>query len=83
MTRDDRDWLTDDFPELRDSPPWVMEEMIFAQASPQLGRRRARHSTLLSTRAPAAPASRSLMTGGPERPASGWTPPSRTEPGPD
>ena len=32
MTRDDRDWLTDDFPELRDGPPWVMEEMIFAQA---------------------------------------------------
>ena len=32
MTRDDRDWLTDDFPELRDAPPWVMEEMIFAQA---------------------------------------------------
>ncbi len=31
MTRDDRDWLTDDFPELRDAPPWVMEEMIFAQ----------------------------------------------------
>ena len=34
MTREDRDWLTDDFPELRDAPPWVMEEMIFAQ--PQL-----------------------------------------------
>ncbi|HEY5168808.1 MAG TPA: SIS domain-containing protein [Thermoleophilia bacterium] len=32
MTRDDRGWLTDDFPELRDAPPWVMEEMIFAQA---------------------------------------------------
>jgi glucosamine--fructose-6-phosphate aminotransferase (isomerizing) len=32
MTRDDRDWLTDDFPELRDAPPWVMEEMILAQA---------------------------------------------------
>jgi len=31
MTVDDRDWLTDDFPELRDAPPWVMEEMIFAQ----------------------------------------------------
>jgi glucosamine--fructose-6-phosphate aminotransferase (isomerizing) len=40
MTRDDRDWLTDDFPELRDAPPWVMEEMIFAQArlaAPTLG----------------------------------------------
>jgi glucosamine--fructose-6-phosphate aminotransferase (isomerizing) len=40
MTRDDRDWLTDDFPELRDAPPWVMEEMIFAQpqlAAPILG----------------------------------------------
>jgi fructoselysine-6-P-deglycase FrlB-like protein len=34
MTLDDRDWLTDEFPELRDAPPWVMEEMIFAQ--PQL-----------------------------------------------
>ena len=32
MTRDDRDWLTDDFPELRAAPPWVMEEMIFAQS---------------------------------------------------
>jgi glutamine---fructose-6-phosphate transaminase (isomerizing) len=32
MTPDDRDWLTDDFPELRDGPPWVMEEMILAQA---------------------------------------------------
>ena len=31
MTPGDRDWLTDDFPELRDAPPWVMEEMIFAQ----------------------------------------------------
>jgi glutamine---fructose-6-phosphate transaminase (isomerizing) len=40
MTPDDRDWLTDDFPELRDAPPWVMEEMIFAQpklAAPILG----------------------------------------------
>jgi glutamine---fructose-6-phosphate transaminase (isomerizing) len=40
MTREDRDWLTDDFPELRDAPPWVMEEMIFAQpklAAPILG----------------------------------------------
>jgi glutamine---fructose-6-phosphate transaminase (isomerizing) len=37
MTRDDRDdrgdrdWLTGDFPELRDAPPWVMEGMILAQ----------------------------------------------------
>jgi hypothetical protein len=40
MTRDDRDWLTDDFPELRDGPPWVMEEMILRQmdlAAPILG----------------------------------------------
>jgi fructoselysine-6-P-deglycase FrlB-like protein len=40
MTVDDRDWLTDEFPELRDAPPWVMEEMIFAQpklAAPILG----------------------------------------------
>ena len=45
MTRDDRDWLTDDFPELRDAPPWVMEEMIFAQpqlAAPILGADRSR-----------------------------------------
>jgi glucosamine--fructose-6-phosphate aminotransferase (isomerizing) len=43
MTRDDRDWLTGDFPELRDAPPWVMEEMIFAQqhlAAPILGAER-------------------------------------------
>jgi glutamine---fructose-6-phosphate transaminase (isomerizing) len=25
------DWYTSDFPELRDGPPWVMQEMIFAQ----------------------------------------------------
>ena len=31
MTSDDRDWLTGDFPELREAPPWVMEEMIAAQ----------------------------------------------------
>lgn len=40
MTHVDRDWLTADFPELRDAPPWVMEEMIFAQphlAAPILG----------------------------------------------
>ncbi len=40
MTVDGRDWLTDAFPELRDAPPWVMEEMIFAQpklAAPILG----------------------------------------------
>ena len=43
MTPDDRDWLTDDFPELRAAPPWVMEEMIFAQprlAAPILGAER-------------------------------------------
>ena len=40
MTNIARDWLTDDFPELRDGPPWVMEEMITAQrrlAAPILG----------------------------------------------
>ena len=40
MTAADRDWLTDDFPELRDAPPWVMEEMIVRQpqvAAPILG----------------------------------------------
>ena len=28
---DDRGWLTADYPELRDGPPWVMEEMILAE----------------------------------------------------
>jgi glucosamine--fructose-6-phosphate aminotransferase (isomerizing) len=28
---DDRSWLTDDYPELRDGAPWVMEEMILAE----------------------------------------------------
>ena len=28
---DDRTWLTADYPELRDGPPWVMEEMILSQ----------------------------------------------------
>lgn len=28
---DDRSWLTDEYPELRDAPPWVMEEMILAE----------------------------------------------------
>ena len=28
---DDRSWLSADYPELRDGPPWVMEEMILAQ----------------------------------------------------
>jgi glutamine---fructose-6-phosphate transaminase (isomerizing) len=28
---DDRSWLTDEYPELRDRPPWVMEEMIIAE----------------------------------------------------
>jgi glutamine---fructose-6-phosphate transaminase (isomerizing) len=40
MKSDDRDWLTNDFPELREVPPWVMEEMIVAQprlAAPVLG----------------------------------------------
>lgn len=27
----DPDWHTDDFPELRPGPPWVMQEMIAAQ----------------------------------------------------
>src|SRR6476620_11547898 len=27
------DWHTDDYPELRPGPPWVMEEMIRAQAA--------------------------------------------------
>jgi len=40
VTTGDRDWLTDELPELRVAPPWVMEEMIFAQprlAAPILG----------------------------------------------
>jgi glutamine---fructose-6-phosphate transaminase (isomerizing) len=40
MTTDDSGWLTGDFPELREAPPWVMEEMIAAQprlAAPILG----------------------------------------------
>jgi glutamine---fructose-6-phosphate transaminase (isomerizing) len=28
---DDRSWLTDEYPELRAGPPWVMEEMILAE----------------------------------------------------
>ena len=28
---DDRSWLTEEYPELRDGPPWVMQEMIEAQ----------------------------------------------------
>jgi len=28
---DDRAWLTDEYPELRAGPPWVMEEMILAE----------------------------------------------------
>jgi glutamine---fructose-6-phosphate transaminase (isomerizing) len=28
---DDRAWLTDEYPELRHGPPWVMEEMILAE----------------------------------------------------
>jgi len=28
---DDRSWLTDEYPELRPGPPWVMEEMILAE----------------------------------------------------
>ena len=31
MTNTRPDWLTADYPELRDGPPWVMEKMIFAQ----------------------------------------------------
>jgi glutamine---fructose-6-phosphate transaminase (isomerizing) len=28
---DDRSWYTDDYPELRDGPPWVTEEMILSE----------------------------------------------------
>ncbi len=31
MSSDDRSWHTPSHPELRDGPPWVMEEMIEAQ----------------------------------------------------
>jgi glutamine---fructose-6-phosphate transaminase (isomerizing) len=33
MSDHSRDWHTRDYPELRDQPPWVMEEMILAQPS--------------------------------------------------
>jgi glutamine---fructose-6-phosphate transaminase (isomerizing) len=33
MSDHSRDWHTGDYPELRDQPPWVMEEMILAQPS--------------------------------------------------
>ncbi len=33
MSSDDRSWHGDSHPELRDGPPWVMEEMILAQPS--------------------------------------------------
>jgi glucosamine--fructose-6-phosphate aminotransferase (isomerizing) len=42
MSDNSRDWHTRDYPELRDQPPWVMEEMILAQPSlvePILGAR--------------------------------------------
>ena len=32
MSSDDRSWHRPGFPELRDGPPWVMEEMILAQS---------------------------------------------------
>src|SRR3954470_23323989 len=31
MTPDDRSWLTADYPELRDGPPWVMNDMVLAE----------------------------------------------------
>ena len=32
---DDRSWYTSEYPDLRDGPPWVMQEMIEGQrASP-------------------------------------------------
>ena len=31
MTADDRSWLTADYPELRDGPPWVMHDMVLAE----------------------------------------------------
>src|SRR6195952_2042813 len=31
MSSDDRSWHTSAFPELRDGPPWVMQEMIESQ----------------------------------------------------
>jgi glucosamine 6-phosphate synthetase-like amidotransferase/phosphosugar isomerase protein len=34
---DDRSWLTDDYPELRDGPPWVMEEMILEERDLPVG----------------------------------------------
>jgi len=34
---DDRSWLTDDYPELRDGPPWVMEDMILEERDLPVG----------------------------------------------
>src|SRR3954454_18054585 len=31
MAADDRSWLTPDYPELRDGPPWVMHDMVLAE----------------------------------------------------
>ena len=42
MANEQHDWLTAEYPELRDGPPWVMAEMIDAQPSlvePILGAR--------------------------------------------
>ena len=67
MTRDDRDWLTDDFPELRDAPPWVMEEMIFAQprlAAPILGADRPEAARLRDAVADAAAAGEPVVVTG-------------------
>jgi glutamine---fructose-6-phosphate transaminase (isomerizing) len=67
MTSDDRDWLTDDFPELRDAPPWVMEEMIFAQsqlAAPILGADRTEVARLQDAVAVAAAAGEPVVVTG-------------------
>jgi glutamine---fructose-6-phosphate transaminase (isomerizing) len=67
MTHDGRDWLTDDFPELRDAPPWVMEEMIVAQArlaAPILGADRPEVTRLRDAVAAAAAAGEPVVVTG-------------------
>src|SRR5450759_506110 len=61
MSDHSRDWHTGDYPELRDQPPWVMEEMILAQPSlvqPILGAPGASVATLRAATAAAGLAGR-------------------------
>jgi fructoselysine-6-P-deglycase FrlB-like protein len=67
MTAGHRDWLTDEFPELRDGPPWVMEEMILAQprlVAPILGADRPEATRLRDAVAGAAAAGEPVVVTG-------------------